>query len=302
MEISLARHQFPPDIIRHAVWLYLRFTLSFRDVEDLPAERGLDVCYETIRRWVLKFGPLFAKEFRRRGHRPTSKWHLDELAVLIAGRRFWLWRAVDDEGEGRFYQESESAMKLKSLLAVLSVAVIPVCTPTARANVVFDWVGTCEDNCTGTTTAVLTLTDAYVFGTPVSSSEFVSLVYQSNDQAADITSTSILMVALNADGSIPSVFVDIRDVPNFPQFQTDDVGIWIFVPNGTTPADVGNNGKFTLVAGGAIPEPSTWAMMLLGFAGLGFATRRWASDKGCRALFTKTRRYRRRLGPRGGVR
>ena len=88
MEISFARHQFPPDIIRHAVWLYLRFTLSFRDVEDLLAERGLEVSYETVRRWVLKFGPLFAKELRRRGHRPTSKWHLDEMAVLIAGRRF----------------------------------------------------------------------------------------------------------------------------------------------------------------------------------------------------------------------
>jgi putative transposase len=68
--ISFARHQFPPDIIRHAVWLYLRFTLSFRDVEDLLAERGLDLSYETIRRWVLKFGPLFAKELRRRRHRP----------------------------------------------------------------------------------------------------------------------------------------------------------------------------------------------------------------------------------------
>ena len=97
--ISFARHQFPPDIIRHAVWLYLRFTLSFRDVEDLLAERGLDVSYETVRRWVLKFGPLFAKELRRRRHRATSQWHLDEMAVLIGGRRFWLWRAVDDEGE-----------------------------------------------------------------------------------------------------------------------------------------------------------------------------------------------------------
>ena len=62
MTISFARHQFPPAIIRHAVWLYVRFTLSFRDVEDLLAERGLDVSYETVRRWVLKFGPLFARE------------------------------------------------------------------------------------------------------------------------------------------------------------------------------------------------------------------------------------------------
>jgi putative transposase len=97
--ISFARHQFLPDIIRHAVWLYLRFTLSFRDVEDLLAERGLDVSYETVRRWVLKFGPLFANELRRRRPRPTSQWHLDEMAVLIGGGRFWLRRAVDDEGE-----------------------------------------------------------------------------------------------------------------------------------------------------------------------------------------------------------
>src|SRR5271157_3665982 len=99
MTISFARHQFLPSIIRHAVWLYVRFSLSYRDVEDLLAERGLDVSYETVRRWVLKFGPLFARELRRRGRRPTSQWHLDEMAVPITGRRFWLWRAVDDEGE-----------------------------------------------------------------------------------------------------------------------------------------------------------------------------------------------------------
>ena len=99
MTISFARHQFPPAIIRHAVWLYVRFTLSYRDVEDLLAERGLDVSYETVRRWVLKFGPLFAQELARRRPRPTSRWHLDEMAVIIAGEPFWLWRAVDDEGE-----------------------------------------------------------------------------------------------------------------------------------------------------------------------------------------------------------
>jgi transposase-like protein len=97
--ISFARHQFPPAIIRHAVWLYARFTLSFRDAEELLAARGLDVSYETIRRWVLKFGPFFARELRRCRTRPTSQWHLDEMAVLIAGRQFWLWRAVDSEGE-----------------------------------------------------------------------------------------------------------------------------------------------------------------------------------------------------------
>ena len=99
MTISFARHQFPAEIIRHAVWLYVRFTLSYRDVEDLLAERGLDVSYETVRRWVLKFGLLFARELRRRRPRPTSRWHLDEMAATIAGRQFWLWRAVDDEGE-----------------------------------------------------------------------------------------------------------------------------------------------------------------------------------------------------------
>jgi putative transposase len=99
MTISFARHQFPPAIIRHAVWLYVRFTLSYRDVEDLLAERGLDVSYETVRRWVLKFGPLFARELRHRRPRSTARWHLDEMAVMIAGRQFWLWRAVDDEGE-----------------------------------------------------------------------------------------------------------------------------------------------------------------------------------------------------------
>jgi putative transposase len=99
MTISFSRHQFPPAIIRQAVWLYVRFTLSYRDVEDLLAERGLDVSYETVRRWILKFGPLFARELRRRRPRPTTQWHLDEMAVTIAARRFWLWRAVDDEGE-----------------------------------------------------------------------------------------------------------------------------------------------------------------------------------------------------------
>jgi transposase-like protein len=101
----VCRHRFPPAVIRHAVWLYMRFTLSYRDVEDLLAGRGLDISYETVRRWVLKFGPLFAQELRRRRPRPTSRWHLDEMAVTIAGRQFWLWRAVDDEGgrgDGRY--------------------------------------------------------------------------------------------------------------------------------------------------------------------------------------------------------
>jgi transposase-like protein len=94
-----ARHQFPPVVIQHAVWLYLRFTLSYRDVEELLAERGLDISYETIRRWVLKFGTVFARRLRARRPRPSSRWHLDEMVAVIGGRRIYLWRAVDDEGE-----------------------------------------------------------------------------------------------------------------------------------------------------------------------------------------------------------
>jgi putative transposase len=97
--ISYARHRFPPEIIRHAIWLYLRFTLSYRDVEELLAERGLDVSYETVRRWVLKFGPAFARNLRRLRPRPADTWHLDEMVVSIQGRRMYLWRAVDSEGE-----------------------------------------------------------------------------------------------------------------------------------------------------------------------------------------------------------
>src|SRR5690349_13180579 len=98
-EISYRRHRFPPVIIQHAVWLYLRFTLSYRDVEELLAERGLDISYETIRCRVLKFGPLIARRLRRCRPRPSDRWHLDEMAVLIAGQRMYLWRAVDHEGE-----------------------------------------------------------------------------------------------------------------------------------------------------------------------------------------------------------
>src|SRR5687767_14127826 len=97
--ISYSRHQFPPVVIQQAVWLYLRFTLSYRDVEDLLAERGLDISYETVRRWVLKFGAVFARRLRARRPRPSSQWHLDEMVAVIGGRRLYLWRAVDEEGE-----------------------------------------------------------------------------------------------------------------------------------------------------------------------------------------------------------
>jgi putative transposase len=93
------RHRFPPEIIQRAIWLYLRFTLNYRDVEELLAERGLDISYETVRRWVLKFGPGIARRLRRRRPRPSDRHHLDEMVVRIAGKRMYLWRAVDHEGE-----------------------------------------------------------------------------------------------------------------------------------------------------------------------------------------------------------
>jgi transposase-like protein len=96
---SYRRHRFPPEIIQHAIWLYLRFTLSYRDVEDLLTERGLDISYETVRRWVVKFGPVIARRLRQRRPRPSNRWHLDEMVMRIAGERTYLWRAVDDEGE-----------------------------------------------------------------------------------------------------------------------------------------------------------------------------------------------------------
>ena len=98
-KISYARYRFPPVIIQHSVWLYFRFPLSYRDVEDLLAERGIDVSYETVRRWALKFGQAYARRLRKTRPRPDCRWHLDEMFVSINGKRMYLWRAVDSEGE-----------------------------------------------------------------------------------------------------------------------------------------------------------------------------------------------------------
>jgi putative transposase len=97
--LSYSSYRYPRDIIQRAVWMYLRFTLSFRDVEELLAERGIVVTYESIRRWVLTFGPAIAHRLRARRSRPHGRWHLDEMTVSIQGRRMYLWRAVDAEGE-----------------------------------------------------------------------------------------------------------------------------------------------------------------------------------------------------------
>ena len=98
-DISYRRHRFPGEIICHAVWLYYRFTLSYRDIEELLAERGIDVSYETVRRWCAKFGAAYAKRLRATRSRPSTTWHIDEVFVRIAGKQMYLWRLVDDEGE-----------------------------------------------------------------------------------------------------------------------------------------------------------------------------------------------------------
>ncbi len=98
-KISYSGYRFPPEIIHQAIWLYLRFTLSFRDVEDLLAERGIAISYETVRRWVNHFGPIIAAELRKRRPKPHSIWHLDEVYLKIDGRMVYLWRAVGTEGE-----------------------------------------------------------------------------------------------------------------------------------------------------------------------------------------------------------
>jgi len=119
--ISFKRHRFPPAIIRHAVWLYARFTLSFRDVEELLAERGVDASYETVRRWFLKFGPSIAANIRRSRPRPSDHWHLDEMVISIRGDKYWLWRAVDNEGEVLDFlvQRRRNAQAAKKLMVKL---------------------------------------------------------------------------------------------------------------------------------------------------------------------------------------
>lgn len=90
--------RFPPEIISHCVWLYFRFSLSFRDVEELMAQRGIIVTYETVRQWCLKFGQTYANELRRCRPRCGNKWHLDEVVLTIRGKKHYLWRAVDQDG------------------------------------------------------------------------------------------------------------------------------------------------------------------------------------------------------------
>jgi putative transposase len=96
--ISYKNHRFPPQIIARAVWLYFRFPLSLRLVEEMLLERGIVVSYETIRRWGRKFGPSYARQMRRKKSSRRDIWHLDEVVISIGGRKHWLWRAVDQDG------------------------------------------------------------------------------------------------------------------------------------------------------------------------------------------------------------
>ena len=96
---SYRRHRFPAAVIQQAVWLYFRFPLSLRDVEDMLSQRGIDVSYETVRRWSFKFGLSYARKLRRSHPRADTRWHLDEVFVSINGKNIYLWRVIDCEGE-----------------------------------------------------------------------------------------------------------------------------------------------------------------------------------------------------------
>jgi len=96
---SYQRHRFPSEIISHAVWLYHRFCLSFREVEELLAERGINVTYETVRQWCQKFGSAYARKLKKRQGRLGDTWYLDEVFITIQGEQQYLWRAVDQAGD-----------------------------------------------------------------------------------------------------------------------------------------------------------------------------------------------------------
>ena|SRR6266404_4355120 len=120
-------HRFPSEIISHCVWLYFRFSLSFRDVEEILAMRGVTLTYDTVREWGLKFGEAYANGLRRKSPRPGDRWHLDEVFLKINGWPHYLWRAVDQDGDvldigyfcpnrhkGSFRAESDRGLPLSS--------------------------------------------------------------------------------------------------------------------------------------------------------------------------------------------
>ena len=154
-------------------------------------------------------------------------------------------------------------------MAALLLAAAAFQAAPARANIVFDFSGVCDSGCTGTATGILTLANSYLFGSDLTLASFVSLHYSSSDISFDVPSPNDLLAVsggLNADGSIVGVNLGIIGEHEFGVFP----GGKFLVDVTDTGGDTGSTSHFTLVSG-AIPEPSTWAMMLLGFAGLGFA-------------------------------
>jgi transposase-like protein len=137
--ISYRYCHFPPSVVQHAVWLYGRFTLSLRDAEDLLAERGIEVSYETIRRWVTRFGPAFARKLRRLRPKAHPQWHPDEMFVSIGGRHMYLWRAIDQDGDVldvrvQAKQDKRAALKLmRKLLKKQGFAPRTIVTDKLRA-------------------------------------------------------------------------------------------------------------------------------------------------------------------------
>ena len=119
-----ARHRYPAEVISHAVWLYFQFPLSLRMVEEILAARGIEVSHETVRQWAMKFGQDFANQIRRRLPAAGDKWHLDEVVIKIAGRKHWLWRAVDQHGVvlDILVQSRRNAKAAKRLLRKLQEA------------------------------------------------------------------------------------------------------------------------------------------------------------------------------------
>jgi transposase-like protein len=123
-------YRFPPEIIQQAIWLYVRFTLSFRDVEDLLPEREILVSYETVRRWVNHFGPKIAADLRKRRPKLHTIWHLDEVYLKIDGRLVYLWRAVDAEGE-----VLNVLVQTRLTSAISSSVISTTCAPNWRTGV-----------------------------------------------------------------------------------------------------------------------------------------------------------------------
>ena len=114
-------YRFPPEIISHCIWLYVRFSLSYRDVEEILAERGVVLTSETIRQWCLKFGQTYANELKKRRPKPGDKWHRDKVFLNINGKQHYLWRAVD-RGDGNVLDIMVQSRRNKKAAKSLSVS------------------------------------------------------------------------------------------------------------------------------------------------------------------------------------